>query len=112
MLKVFIFRGKRKGNKFTFISIIMILVVMYAVKLASPQKEAAYPDSIRYDNLRYVYIETVKSSPVMFVRKRPASEEGYIILARRGISVSEEIYIYEGYRKYRRYVVLNSGTEK
>lgn len=109
---MFIFRGNRKGNKFTFISIIMILVVMYAVKLVLPQKEIEYSDTIRYDNQRYVYVETIKSSPFMFVRKRPGSEEGYIILARRGISAEKEVYIYEGYRKYRRYMVLNSGTEK
>jgi len=109
---VFIFKGKRRGNKFTFISIIMILVVIYVVKLASPQREVVYPDNIRYDNQKYVYAETVKGSPTTFIRKRPGSEEGYIILARRGVSAEKEVYIYEGYRRYRRYVVLNSGTEK
>lgn len=102
--------GKRKknasGSKFTFISIILIVAAIYIFRLVSPQSEAAYPDIIQYDGLRYVYAETVKSSPFMFVRKRPVSEEGYIVLARRGVEATEEVYIYEGYMRYRRYTVL------
>ncbi len=103
---MFIFNKKRSGNKYTFISIVLILVVIYVFRLVSPHKEVVYSDIIQYNNIRYVYMETIKSSPFMFVRKRPTSEEGYIILARRGISLQEEVYIYEGYLKYRRYVVL------
>ena len=103
---MFVFKKKRSGNKYTFISIVLILVAVYVFRLVSPHKEAVYSDIIQYNNIRYVYMETVKSSPFMFVRKRPTSEEGYIILARRGISIQEEAYIYEGYLKYRRYVVL------
>ncbi len=103
---MFRLRKKGDGNKLTFVSIIMILVVIYIIRLIAPQKEAEFPGIIRYDNLRYVYAETVKSSPTMFSRKRPASEEGYMVLSHRGISTEEEIYLYEGYRKYRRYVIL------
>lgn len=103
---MFTMRKKGGGNKFTFISIIMIIAVVYIYRLALPQKEVSYPYAIRYDNLGYVYVETIKSLPVMFVRKRPASEEGFVILARRGTSVLEEVYIYEGSMKYRRYEVL------
>ena len=103
---MFIFKKRRSGNKYTFISIIMILAIIYVFKLASPQKETVYPDIIQYDNLRYKYVETVKSSPVMFARKKSVSEEGYMILARSGISTLEEVYIYGGYLKYRRYEVL------
>jgi hypothetical protein len=101
-----IFRNKRSGNKYTFISIVMILTIIYIFRLGSPQEEAAYPDIIQYGNLRYIYMDTVNSSPIMFVRKKPASEQGYMILARRGISILEEVYIYEGHKKYRRYVVI------
>ena len=103
---MFRLRKKGGGNKLTFVSIIMILAVIYIIRLIAPQQEAEFPEIIRYDNLRYVYAETVKSSPAMFSREIPASEEGYIVLARRGINTEEEIYIYEGYRKYRRYVIL------
>lgn len=103
---MFTMRKKGGGNKFTLISIIMIIAVVYIYRLALPQKELSYPDITRYDNRGYVYIETIKSMPVMFTRKRPVSEEGFIILARRGTSALEEVYIYEGSMKYRRYVIL------
>ncbi|MGI6585663.1 MAG: hypothetical protein GX301_13205 [Gracilibacteraceae bacterium] len=103
---MFLSGRKGSGNKFTFISIVMIIAVVYFFKLISPQKEAEYPDTIHYDNHKYYYVETVKGYPIMFVRKKTVSEEGYIILARRGIDITEEAYIYEGYRKYRRYRAL------
>lgn len=103
---MFLYGRKGGGNKFTFISIIMIIAVIYVFRLVSPQKETEYPDTMHYNNVKYEYVETVKSSPFMFVRKKPVSEEGYIILARRGIDIKEEVYIYEGFRKYRRYKVL------
>ena len=103
---MFVFRKKRGGNKYTFISIILILVALYVFRLVSPQEEAVYSEIIQYNNTRYIYMETIKSTPFMFARKRPVSEEGYIILARRGISIQEEVYIYEGNLKYRRYAVL------
>lgn len=93
---MFKLRIKSGSNKLTLIAIIMILAVIYLFRLISPQKEAAFPDIIKYDNLRYAYVETVKRAPVMFSRKRTASEDGYMILARRGISTLEEVYIYEG----------------
>lgn len=99
-------RGNPRGSKLTFISIILIVAAIYVFRLVSPEGETAYPDIIQYDSLRYIYTETVKSSPFMYVRKRPVSEEGYIVLARRGKNPREEIYIYEGYLRYRRYVVL------
>jgi hypothetical protein len=98
--------GRKSSNRLTFISIIMILAVIYIIRLISPQKEAAFPDTIQYDNHRYAYVEIIKGSPTTFSRKRPASEEGYMVLTLRGISTEEEIYIYEGFRKYRRYVIL------
>ncbi|MEA4847662.1 MAG: hypothetical protein VB106_10570 [Clostridiaceae bacterium] len=103
---MFLSGRKGMGNKFTLISIIMIIAVIYILRPASPQKEEIYPDTIHYYDLEYEYAETVKSWPVMFVRKKPVSEEGYIILTRRGTDMQEEIYIYEGHREYRRYKVL------
>lgn len=103
---MFVFKKRKSGNKYTFLSIVLILIVIYVFRLVSPHKEVVYSDIIQYNNIRYVYMETIKSTPFMFTRKRPVSEEGYIILARRGISIQEEVYIYEGYMKYRRYAVL------
>lgn len=101
---MFIMRNRGGGNKFTFISIIMIIAVIFVFRLVSPQKETEYPDTMHFDNVKYEYVETVKGSPFMFVKKKPVSEEGYIILARRGIDFQEEVYVYEGFRKYRRYM--------
>lgn len=103
---MFTSRKRGGGNKYTFLSILMILVALYVFRLVSPQQEAAVPDIIQYNGLRYQYMETVKGSPIMFVKSKPAGKEGYLILARRGIKTSEEIYIYEGHLKYRRYVVV------
>ena len=103
---MFTFGKKRGGNRYTFVSIILILIVFYVFRMVSPQKEVVYSDIVQYNNIRYVYMETIKSAPFMFTRKRPVGEEGYIILARRGISIQEELYVYEGNLKYRRYVVL------
>ena len=41
---MFIIRNKGSGNKFTFISIIMIIAVICVFRLVSPQKETEYPD--------------------------------------------------------------------
>ena len=103
---MFVIRKKGGGNKFTFISILMIIAVILVFKLVSPRREAEYPDTVRYDGLRYTYAETVKSSPVMYVRKRNTCEEGYMILALRGVDSSKEIYIYEGFMRYRRYEAI------
>jgi hypothetical protein len=103
---MFTFRRKRSGNRYTFVSIVLILIIVYLFRMMSPHKEVEYSDIVQYNNIRYVYMETIKSSPFIFVRKRPVSDEGYIILARRGISIQEELYIYEGSQQYRRYVVL------
>ncbi|HNR03707.1 MAG TPA: hypothetical protein PKU88_08555 [Bacillota bacterium] len=103
---MFIIRNKGSGNKFTLISIIMIIAVIYIFRLISPQKEIEYPDTMHYNNVKYEYAETVKGLPFMFVRKRPVSEEGFIILVRRGTDTQEEIFMYEGFRKYRRYEAL------
>lgn len=106
---MFTFRkGRRQagGGRFTFISIVLIVIAIYVFRLVSPQGETAYPDTIQYAGVRYVYTETMKGSPFMYTRKRPVSDEGFIILARRGVDISEAVYIYEGYMRYRRYVVL------
>lgn len=106
---MFTFRKGRRGpsgSRFTFTSIVLIVIAIYVFRLVSPQGESTYPDIIQYDGMRYAYMETVKSWPFMFSRKRPVSEEGYIVLARRGVNVLEEAYIYEGNLRYRRYAVL------
>ena len=99
---------KRKvgGNKYVFISIILILVIIYVFRMVSPHKASEYPDIIHYDNQGYIYTGTVKGSPIMFNRQRKSSQEGYMLLGRKGTSIEREVYIYEGFREYRRYELL------
>ena len=101
-------KGRRRagGSRLTFISIVLIVIAVYVFRLVSPQDEVAYPDTIQYAGVRYIYTETVKGSPFMYTRKKPASDEGFIVLARRGVDISETIYIYAGDMRYRRYVVM------
>lgn len=101
-------KGRRRagGGRITFVSIILIVIAIYVFRLVSPQGEAAYPDTIQYAGVRYIYTETVKGSPIMYTRKKPVSDEGFIVLARRDVDINEAVYIYEGYMRYRRYVVL------
>lgn len=84
----------------------MILIVVFTFRLTAPRKEKVYPDVLRYNGLEYQYSEAIKSWPFMYARKKPASEEGFVVLARRGTDLREEIYIYEGNMIYRRYTVL------
>lgn len=103
-------KGIGSGNKYVFIVIIMILGIVYIMGRISPDKEVVFPVNIQYDGRSYQYAETFKGSPFMFKRSRPASAEGFFILSRRGIKASEEIYIYEGHFKYRRYVVVENAS--
>ncbi|HWQ30430.1 MAG TPA: hypothetical protein VN549_05510, partial [Negativicutes bacterium] len=99
-------RKKRKtggGNKATFITILLVLCILFVYSRTAPAKDAAYPDVIGYNGSYYQYAETVKGSPFMYHRSRPAGAEGYLILTRRGVSKDEEVFIYEGTFKYRRY---------
>jgi len=94
------------GNKYTLISIILILAALYVYKITAPQKDIEYPEYIHYMDNTYRYTETVKKSPITFKRLRGSTDEGHIVLAQRGGS-SDEIYIYEGRKQYRRYMIEN-----
>lgn len=97
-------RGKKGGgNRYIFISILLILIILYVYKIIAPQSTGEYPELINYDSKSYTYVETVKGLPITFIRQKKTSKEGYLILGRRGVSTADEVYIYEGYRKYRRY---------
>lgn len=106
------FRTRRRnrktggGNKLVFISILLVLCILFVYNRAVPGKDAGYPDIIGYNGRYYQYEETVKGSPFMYYRSRSAGKEGWLILARRGVSKDKEVFIYEGSFKYRRYSVM------
>lgn len=108
VLKVFIFRRSKGGNRYTLMSIVIILLMLYAFKTVFPQKNIVYPASIHFQGYRYEYADTVKKLPLQFIRRRPASEEGFIVLVLRRDNkdtVPEEAYLYQGFLEYRRYVL-------
>lgn len=103
---MFIFKRSKGGNRYTLMSIVIILLMLYAFKMVSPQKNIEYPSSIHFQGYRYEYADTVKKTPLQFTRRRPASEEGFIVLTLRKESkeaVPEEAYLYQGFFQYRRY---------
>lgn len=95
-----------RGNKYTLISIVLILAVFYAYRLTIPQKDIEYPEYIHYMDNTYRYSETMRKSPITLKRLRGSSDEGHIVLAERGGS-SDKIYIYKGKMWYRRYLIEN-----
>lgn len=95
-----------RGNKYTLISIVLILAVLYVYRLTIPQKDNEYPEYIHYMDNTYRYSETIRKSPITLKRLSGSSDEGHIILAERGGS-SDEIYIYKGKKWYRRYLIEN-----
>jgi len=106
---MFVYR-KGGGSKYTFISIIIILAVLFIYRYSMPQRNVDYPATIHYSGSTYEYYEDVRSSPIYFKRVRGASEEGHMVLARRGSKYDEvplELYIYQGSSKYRKYVIKN-----
>lgn len=105
---MFIFRRSKGGNRYTLMSIVIILLMLYAFKTVFPQKNIVYPASIHFQGYRYEYADTVKKLPLQFIRRRPASEEGFIVLVLRRDNkdtVPEEAYLYQGFLEYRRYVL-------
>lgn len=107
---MFVFRRGRSGGRYTFISIILILTVLYIYRYTMPQKDIRYPGYIHYSGSTYEYSEALRSSPVFFKKLRGQCDEGYIVLARRGKASWEalkELYIYEGFLIYRKYVIKN-----
>ncbi|MGE5629796.1 MAG: hypothetical protein ACM3TR_01725, partial [Caulobacteraceae bacterium] len=72
------FKGKRSGGRYTFASILIVLVVLYGFKFTLSQKHVEYPDRIHYNGASYQYEETVRKSPTGFVRKKGVCDEGFI----------------------------------
>jgi hypothetical protein len=103
MLKSF---GKRSGNKYTLLSIIIIILMMYFVRFATKGTESSYPSYVYYGENKYEFSQTVNESSFKFQRKYGVNYEGYVILLRRSeasAEVPEKVYIYTKFRKYNEY---------
>jgi hypothetical protein len=97
---------KRSGDRYTLISILLILAMLYGYRFAAGEKQGDYPGEVYYNNQKYDYTETVKESSLKFTRKYGKSYEGYMLLVKRTESKKEQpeaVYIYASWRAYRKY---------
>lgn len=97
---------KRSGGRYTLISILLILGMLYGYRFMVGGKQGEYPAQIYYNNQKYVYAETVKESSLKFVRKYGKTYEGYVLLLKRAESKKEQpeaVYIYVSWQSYRMY---------
>ncbi|NLM44497.1 MAG: hypothetical protein GX201_10875 [Clostridiales bacterium] len=97
------------GNRFTLISIIMILGMILLARITMPPRNDLVPtERIVYLDNPYIYKETISDSPFKFIRGKEGSQEGFKVLLMRKdrkASVPEEVYIYIGNKKYMKYLL-------
>lgn len=94
-----------KKNKYTIISLIIIMAVLYIIKNRIPVSTAKYYEVVNYVNVRYKYMDTVRGSAFSFVRAG-GTKEGNIVLLRRkdkSQAIPVNIYIYAGSGRYLKY---------
>ncbi|OGO78161.1 MAG: hypothetical protein A2Y23_12330 [Clostridiales bacterium GWB2_37_7] len=102
--------SKSNGNKYTLISIIMIILMMYFFKFAFGGTEGSYPQFVYYGERKYEFSQTVSESSFRFIRKYGMSYEGYTLLLKRGernLKTPEKVYIYAKWGKYKEYKLDN-----
>lgn len=99
--------SKKGGNKYTFISIIIIIMMMYFLKsVLGVSEEGNYPEYVNYKNYNFEYSQTISESSFKFVRKYGANYEGHMLLLKRGENwntAPSKAYIFIGWKKYREY---------
>lgn len=103
-------KGIFLGNKVTVMSIIIILAMSFFVKaIIVPIDRIKTPSkSINYISQEYIYKETIKASPLKFMRGRQGSAEGFRVLVMRKdkkTEVPKEVYIYNGGGEYLKYQI-------
>jgi hypothetical protein len=99
--------AKKGGNKYTLISIIIILLMMYFIKSRLGVNETNnYPNYVNYKDYNFEYRQTIRESSFKFVRKYGANYEGHILLIKRGENwntAPSKVYIFVGSKTYREY---------
>ena len=102
--------SKRSGNKYTLISIIIILLVMYFLRsINGVGVESDYPEAVHYKGYNFLYSQTISESSFKFVRKYGATYEGRMLLLKRGENwntAPSKTYIFAGSRQYREYLLV------
>ena len=102
--------SNKSGNKFTVISILIIILMMFFSKMSFVGKgEGDYPQNVHYRDYNFEYSQTISESSFRFVRKYGASYEGHMLLLRRGENwntAPSKVYIFIGSKKYREYDLI------
>lgn len=101
--------NKRSGNKYTMISIIFIILMMYFFKISLGGNQVTYPQSVYFNDHKYEYSQTIRAASVSFIRKYGVSYEGNILLLKRGdgdLKVPDKVYIFTNWQKYREYQLV------
>lgn len=102
--------SKRSGNRYTLISIVLILLMLYLFKITLGGTEGDYPQYIYYGEHKYQYNDTVRGSSLSFVRKYGKNYNGYALLVKRGESnaaMPEAVYVFAGWRTYKEYLPVS-----
>lgn len=103
--------SKRSGSRYTFFSIVLIILMLYVFRLSFKPAEVQYPQYVEYGGNKYEYSQTVRQTSFQFVRKYGISYEGNVLLLKRGErnkDVPEKVYIFLGWRQYREYVLMSN----
>lgn len=102
--------NKKSGNRFTLISIIIIILMLYLFKISfGGNDEGNYPQNVYYGDYKFQYSQTISESSFKFVRKYSVSYEGHMLLLKRGENwetAPSRVYIFTGRRKYREYQLV------
>lgn len=100
---------KRSGNKYTLISIVLIILVFYSLRFVVGSKTGDYPQDVYYGNYKFQYTKTINEASYKFVRKYGVSYNGYMLLLKRGENwdtAPSKVYIFTSRGKYREYELV------
>ncbi len=96
-----------KRNKYTLISLILIIVILFVLKSRMPVGDVQYYEEVTYNNIKYKYEEVIKTNSFKFIRAGSVAEGKLVLLQRidKKAATPETIYIYGGSGRYLRYKI-------
>lgn len=99
----------RNGSRYTLISIVLIIIMLYFFRYALGSQNVQYPQTIYFEGQKYIYSQTVNQSSLKFIRSYGKNYNGFVILTKRGensVGIPDRVYIFEGWKKYRQYEIV------
>lgn len=100
-------KGILLGSKATIIGIIIIIFMAFLTKSIVPKNNMVLTEKIVFLGYEYIYEETIKASPLSFIKAKEGSREGFRILIKRkdkNTKIPEQVYIYKGKKEYLKYI--------